>query len=70
MAAKEINYKALRAELDEILAQLDDTTLDVEEMTKQFERGMHIVIELETYLKAAQNRVTKIKQIFSDKTDS
>ncbi|MEO5627911.1 MAG: exodeoxyribonuclease VII small subunit [Candidatus Saccharimonadales bacterium] len=61
---KDINYKALRAELETIMNSLDDDTLDVDEVTKQYQRGMEIVKELETYLKTAENKVTKVKASF------
>jgi exodeoxyribonuclease VII small subunit len=65
---KAIDYKALRAELDEVLAKLDDESLDVEEMTRLYERGMEIAQQLEEYLKTAENKVHKIKQSFSEES--
>jgi exodeoxyribonuclease VII small subunit len=58
---KQINYQALRAELDEILQSLDDSEADVEAMTKQYQRGIEIIKQLEQYLKTAQNSVKKVK---------
>lgn len=58
---KDVNYKALRTELETIMNNLDDDSLDVDEVTKQYQRGMEIVKELETYLKTAENKVTKVK---------
>jgi len=58
---KQLDYKALRIELETIMATLDDDRLDVDEVTKQYQRGMEIVKDLETYLKTAENKVKKIK---------
>lgn len=58
---KVVDYKALRAELDEILTSLDDPSLDVEAMTAKYQRGMTIVKELEAYLKTAENKIKKVK---------
>ncbi len=58
---KELNYKSLRSELDEILASLDDESLDVEAVTKQYQRGMEIIKDLEGYLKTAENKIKKVK---------
>ena len=58
---KNTDYKALRAELDGIMNNLEDDTLDVDEVTKHYQRGIEIVKELENYLKTAENKVTKVK---------
>ncbi len=60
------NYRQLSEELDVILGSLQSADLDIDESLKSYERGMAIVKELETYLKAAENKVTKIKQRFGD----
>ncbi len=59
--SKQPDYKALRAELDQILQSLDDPNADVETMTKQYQRGMAIIAELETYVKKAENSIKKVK---------
>jgi exodeoxyribonuclease VII small subunit len=61
MTKKEFDYKKLRTELDQILLNLNDDSLDVDDVTKQYERGMQIVGELEDYLKTAENKVKKVK---------
>jgi exodeoxyribonuclease VII small subunit len=62
--ADEINYRELSSELDTIVAQLEDSDIDVDEALKRYERGMEIVDKLEAYLKTAQNEVKKIKARF------
>lgn len=61
MAEKHTDYKALNAELEEILAQLQASDTDVDEAVKLYERGMAITKELEAYLKTAENKVHKVK---------
>ena len=61
--SKEIDYKTLSAELDEILIKLQSTDLDVDEAVKAYERGMAIAKELEAYLKQAENKIKKIRKI-------
>lgn len=61
---KEFDYQKLSEELDGILEHLQTADLDIDEAVKQYERGMQIVKELEAYLKAAENKVTKIKASF------
>lgn len=58
---KKTDYKALSAELDQVLTKLQSAELDVDEAVAAYERGMEIAKELETYLKQAENKVTKIK---------
>lgn len=55
------DYKKLSEELDEVLAKLQSADLDVDEAVAAYERGMAIAKQLETYLKQAENKVTKIK---------
>ncbi len=64
MTEKTIDYKKLSAELDEILASMQSSGVDVDEALKQYERGMEITKQLEDYLKTAENKVTKIKASF------
>lgn len=61
MAEKKVDYKVLSAELDEILAKLQSADLDVDKAVGLYERGMEIAKELETYLKEAENKVSKVK---------
>lgn len=60
MSKKSLDYTAARVELDQILANLQDETLGIDEVTKQYERGMELVAELQKYLKTAENKVKKV----------
>lgn len=60
----EKTYSELKSELDEIMSNMQNDELDVEQMTKQYERGMEIIKQLESHLKSAENKVHKIKKSF------
>jgi exodeoxyribonuclease VII small subunit len=64
MTTKSVSYQKLSAELDTVLGKLQGSELDVDEAVKAYERGVEIVGQLEAYLKAAENKVTKIKASF------
>lgn len=65
---KDINYRQLSQQLDEILDNLQSGNLDIDEAIKKYEQGMAIVQQLQTYLKDAENKVTKIKKSFEKST--
>lgn len=67
MATKKIDYAALQRELDEILERLQHDEVDIDAAVKSYERGMQIVSELELYLAAAENKVTKLQATFEAK---
>lgn len=61
MVEKKIDYQKLSGELDNIVLALQADTLDVDEAMKQYERGLELVTQLETYLKTAENKITKLQ---------
>lgn len=64
---KHTNYRDLSNELDGILARLQAGELDIDEAVRLYERGMTVIEELESYLRSAENKVTKIKASFDKK---
>lgn len=54
------DYQALSRELDQLLDSLQSAELDIEQAVKAYERGMAIIAEIETILKAAENKVSTI----------
>jgi exodeoxyribonuclease VII small subunit len=60
MTTKSINYRTLNDELAAILDDLQAGTLDIDEALKRYERGMSITNELESYLKQAENSITRV----------
>lgn len=59
--ASQKNYQQLSSELDEIVAKLQSTDIDIDDAVKAYERGAVIIKELENYLKTAENKISKIE---------
>jgi exodeoxyribonuclease VII small subunit len=59
MAEKKFDYTKKAAELDEVLARLQDPDIQVDEATKLYDAGLKLVDEIETYLNQAENTVRK-----------
>jgi exodeoxyribonuclease VII small subunit len=66
MANKQLDYKALQAELDDIMQSLQHDDIDIDMATKSYERGMEIITQLEAYLETAENKVQKLRVQFGD----
>lgn len=60
------SYQVLASELDDILAELQQSDLDVDVAVKKYERGLELIKELEKYLGEAENRVSELKAKFSE----
>lgn len=58
---KPIDYAALKVELDDILQRLQAEDTDIDASLKLYERGIAITKQLETYLRQAENTVSRIK---------
>jgi exodeoxyribonuclease VII small subunit len=67
MPQKQPSYQDLNSELETVLAQLQSGDLDIDEATAAYERGMKLVQQLETYVKEAENKITKVKASFETK---
>jgi exodeoxyribonuclease VII small subunit len=61
------DYEALRAELDQILADLQSDG-NVDESIKRYKRGLELVEALEKYLETAENDIKELKAKFSAET--
>ena len=57
-------YAELKLELDRVLDALQQDDISVDDALKNYERGMELVKELETTLKDAENKITKLKAKF------
>ncbi len=64
MAKPEKSYRELKEELDTVLETLQRDDIDVDDALKAYEQGMSLVKELESQLKSAENKVTKLKAKF------
>lgn len=62
--SKQPTYAELKQELDTVLDTLQSDDLSVDDALKSYERGMELVKELETTLKEAENKITKLKAKF------
>lgn len=56
----EFDFRAKSAELDEVLAKLQDSDIQVDEAAKYYEQGLKLIAELEGYLEHAENVVKKL----------
>lgn len=54
------NYKNLKSELDELVAKLEDESLDIDEAIKLYEKSQKVIAEMETYLKKSEAKIKKI----------
>ncbi len=54
-------YREIQSELDEVLSELQSGELDIDDALKKYERGSHLLKELERQLKMAENKITQIK---------
>lgn len=64
MAKTEPTYAELKQELDAVLDTLQGDDLSVDDALKSYERGMELVKQLESTLKEAENKITKLKAKF------
>ncbi len=53
------DYTAKAAELEKILARLQDPDIQIDDATKLHAAGLKLINELETYLNQAENEVRK-----------
>ena len=60
-----IDYQELSAELEQIMLELTREDLDIDVALKHYERGLHLIKELETYLETAENKVHELKAKFT-----
>ena len=61
---KQLTYAELKLELDTVLDMLQSDDISVDDALKYYERGMELVKELESTLKEAENKITKLKAKF------
>lgn len=68
MPVNQTSYKELNETLEEILSKLQAPGIDVDEAIKEFEKGTLIIEQLRTYLKTAENKITKIQASWDKKS--
>jgi exodeoxyribonuclease VII small subunit len=67
---KQESYQELRAKLDDIVLQLQNTELDIDEAVKLYESGLKLTKQLEQHLQSAENQVSKIRESFASASDA
>lgn len=55
------SYQELSAELDEVLATLQNAEVQVDEAVKLYERGLQLVAELEKRITQTENTIKKLQ---------
>ncbi len=60
---KDIDYQALSRELDEIVNKLQSEDVAIDDAIRLHGRGIEITKQLEKYLKAAENTVSKVSGV-------
>ena len=58
MTKESIDYRALMAELQQILADMQGDGLDVDAALKQYERRQELIRPLTAYPEQAENKIT------------
>lgn len=59
MAAKK-SYRELQEQLDEVLAEMQTTELDIDRASELFTKGQKLLTELENYLQTAKNEIVRL----------
>ena len=58
-----LTYQQMRSELEEIITAMESTTVDIDDASRLYDRGMELIASLEKYLKTAKNQVKKVKNL-------
>lgn len=56
------NYKQLRQELDEIVAELESDSLDIDDALSYYQKAQELIAETEKYLNNTKAKIKKIDQ--------
>lgn len=59
MADTKESYKNLKSQLDDVLAQLQDESLDIDEAVILHEKGQKLIDQLEKYLDGTSAKIKK-----------
>ena len=54
-------YKAMAAELDRLMEELQSDELDIDEAVKVYEKARKLISNMEAHLDGAETRITKLK---------
>ncbi|MDL2363360.1 MAG: exodeoxyribonuclease VII small subunit [Patescibacteria group bacterium] len=67
MAKSQPTYEQLNTELEKIVSELQQDTVDIDTAIEHYQRGLQLVKELEVYLENATNNVQELKAAFTEK---
>ena len=67
--AKKTNFAEAFKELEDIVRWFEASEVDLEEGLKKFERGLELAKKCRVRLSEVENKVTQIKEKFSDFAD-
>ncbi len=59
-------YQEMTIQLDTLVAELQNSNLDIDEALKKYEEANKLISKMEVYLKTAENKIKKIKSAISD----
>lgn len=59
--SKQESYQQLQAKLETLMAKLQDDDLDVDAAVMTYEEATQVIKKLQTLLKQAENKLTKVK---------
>lgn len=62
MAKESKTYRDLMAKLDDIMAKLQDDSLDVDDAVDLYEQGLKVTDQLTKYLTESENKLTVLKK--------
>lgn len=60
MNEDKLTYQQLSANLDHVLARLQESDIDVDQALKLYEEGLRLAKQCEARLKQAENKLTKL----------
>ncbi len=55
------DYQSLSSELDNVLAALQHSEVQIDEATVLYERGLKLIAKLESHVQSAENKLQKIR---------
>lgn len=64
---KDANYQELSRELDEVMAKLQSSDVDIDDAVQLFEQALLLIQRLEDHLEKAENRIVELKAQFTKK---
>jgi exodeoxyribonuclease VII small subunit len=59
-------YQEMTIQLDTLVAELQNSNLDIDEALKKYEEANKLISKMEVYLKTSENKIKKIKSAISD----